>query len=129
MNDSTQFPTAKDVKVFVPAKDFAVSLEFYKQLGWQENFVADDGGIAELELAGQRFYLQNYYNKVWASNFMLHLTVDDANAWHKHATEIIENGNYGVAKTKAPKEESYGALVAHIWDPCGVLIHCAEFLN
>jgi hypothetical protein len=29
----------KDVKIFVPAKDFKLSLCFYKLLGWKENWV------------------------------------------------------------------------------------------
>lgn len=130
MDKDLQLPTATDVKVFVPAKDFKVSLAFYKALGWQENFVADDEEIAELELAGNRFYLQNHYNKVWAENFMLHLTVDDANAWYQHALKVVdENSDFSKVKIREPQEESYGALVTHILDPSGVLIHCAQFLS
>jgi len=129
MDKDIKLPTAKDVKVFVPAKDFGLSLEFYKLLGWQENFVNDDEGIAELELAGHRFYLQNHYNKTWAENFMLHLTVDDANAWYQHVVQIMDKGDFPNVKVRAPQEESYGALVTHILDPSGVLIHCAEFLE
>ena len=50
-------PKANDVKTFVPAMNFGESLKFYKALGWQVIFKADDGGLAELELADCRFYL------------------------------------------------------------------------
>ena len=56
-------PIASDVKVFVPAMNFRQSLEFYKAMGWNINWRADDS-LAELELADCRFYLQNYYNEV-----------------------------------------------------------------
>ncbi len=122
-------PRANDVKTFVPALNFGESLEFYKALGWQVNFKADDGGLAELELADCRFYLQDYYNKDWANNFMLHITVDDAKAWWGHASKAIDAGNYKYARLKKPEEQSYGALVTFVWDPSGVLLHFAEYLS
>lgn len=64
----------KDVKIFLPAKDFKVSLDFYIMLGWKENWIKS-GELAELELAGSRFYLQNYFVKKWAYNFMIYMLV------------------------------------------------------
>lgn len=120
--------TAKDVKMFVPALDFAKSLQFYEALGWQVNWVADDNGLAILELANGRFYLQNYYNKEWADNFMMHIVVDDAHAWWEHANSVIATGNYKFARMQKPKEEPYGAVVTYVWDPSGVLLHFAQFV-
>ncbi len=122
-------PIAKDIKVFVPAMNFSESLEFYKALGWQVNFQAEDDSLAELELANCRFYLQNYYNKDWANNFMMLIKVDDAKAWWEHASKVIEAGNYKYARLKEPKEQSYGALVTFVWDPSGVLLHFAEYYS
>ncbi len=120
---------ASDIKVFVPAMNFKESLQFYTAMGWQANFVTDDESLAELELADCRFYLQNYYNKDWANNFMMHITIEDAQAWWQHATKVIEEGGYKYARLNEPKEESYGALVTHVWDPSGVLLHFAQPLN
>ncbi len=120
---------ASDVKVFVPAMNFQESLRFYKALGWQENFRSGSDDLAELELADCRFYLQNYYNKDWANNFMLHITVEDARAWWERASTVIAAGNYKYARLTEPNEQSYGALVTHVWDPSGVLLHFAQFLN
>jgi predicted lactoylglutathione lyase len=120
-------PTASDVKVFVPARNFQESLEFYEALGWKVNFRAEDDGIAELELVGCRFYLQNYYNKEWADNFMLHVTVENAQDWWQHASSVIADGGYKSARVKKPQEQPYGALVTHVWDPSGVLLHFAQY--
>ncbi len=122
-------PTASDVKVFVPAKNFSESLAFYSKLGWQLNWQADDNSLAELELGGQRFYLQNYYNKAWADNFMMNISVNDALAWWQHANHVIEEGNYKFARLQEPQEQSYGALVTFVWDPSGVLLHFAQSLE
>lgn len=104
--------------------NFAESLDFYTALGWAKNW--QDDGLAELELANNRFYLQNYYNKAWANNFMMHITVNDAKAWWQHASQVIKEGNWKYARLREPKEESYGAVVTYVWDPSGVLLHFAQ---
>jgi hypothetical protein len=68
-------PTASDVRVFVPAKDFSISKAFYKALGWKLNW--EDAELAEMEIADRRFLLQNYYKKEWADNLMIHVSIDD----------------------------------------------------
>lgn len=120
-------PTATDIKVFVPAMNFQESLKFYTVLGWTTNW--QDDSLAELELANCRFYLQNYYNKEWANNFMMHITVEDAKAWWQHASQVINDGNWKYARLREPKEESYGSLVTYVWDPSGVLLHFAQPLG
>ncbi|MEZ4587107.1 MAG: hypothetical protein R2909_11960 [Gemmatimonadales bacterium] len=117
-------PTARDVKVFVPTKDLDESLEFYQALGWRCNW--REGGLAEIELAATRLYLQGYYAKEWAENFMIYVVVDDAAAWHRHARTVLESGRFPTARATPPKREDYGALVSYVWDPAGVLIHLAQ---
>ena len=120
-------PKASDIKVFVPAMDFVQSTKFYEAMGWNVNWRADDDSLAEPELAGSRLYLQNYYNEDWANYFMMHITVDDAQAWWKHASRVIEDGGYQPARVREPQEQSYGALVTFVWDPSGVLLHFAQY--
>lgn len=84
-------PTALDMKVFVPTKDFEESLTFYLQLGWTKNW--SDRSLAELELAGHRLFLQKYYNKDWANNFMMYIDVEDAKAWYDHILLVLEEHN------------------------------------
>jgi hypothetical protein len=78
---------ASDVRVFMPAKDFATSKAFYTALGWKVTEI--DGELAVLELADRHLYLQNYYVKDWAENFMIHITVEDAQAWHFAGAKTI----------------------------------------
>ena len=113
-----------DIKVFVPAKDFQLSLSFYQNLGWQTLGLHDK--LAELELGGFRFFLQDYYNKDWANNFMFYINVEGAQAWYEHITEVIEKGNYGKARVNPPKLQSHGDIVTHAWDPFGVLLHFTQ---
>ncbi|MBN9429022.1 MAG: hypothetical protein J0H09_21185 [Burkholderiales bacterium] len=114
-----------DIRVFVPAKDFALSKNFYLALGWTETW--SDANLALMEAASHRFYLQNYYAKEWAENFMLHVSVNDARAWHEHASASIASNRFPGARVGGPKQEPYGALVTYVWDPSGVLIHFAQW--
>ncbi|MEM7130424.1 MAG: VOC family protein [Chloroflexota bacterium] len=117
-------PIATDLKVFTPTRDFNESLQFYTTLGWQLNW--QDAGLAEIELAGTRLYLQNYYTKEWAENFMIYVSVDDAQAWYDHVHTILQKGEFISARVEPPKKESYGAIVTYMWDPCGILVHFAQ---
>ncbi|MEM7018736.1 MAG: VOC family protein [Pseudomonadota bacterium] len=113
------------IRTFVPAKDFEISKSFYLDLGWE--IIWDDDHLAVMENADQCFYLQNYYVKDWADNFMLHVSVDDAESWKQHVSKLIEKGKYPGIRVDGPKQESYGALVTYVWDPSGILIHFAQW--
>ena len=115
---------ASDIKTFVGSRNFDESREFYVALGWKVNF--DAGDLAELELGDCRFYLQDYYQRQWCENSMLHITVEDSEAWHRHVESVVTSGSYGAARVKVPEIQDYGALVTHVWDPVGVLLHFAQ---
>jgi uncharacterized glyoxalase superfamily protein PhnB len=117
-------PAASDLKVFVPAKDFGVSKRFYTALGFHANW--EEGDLAEFEIAGVRFLLQNLYEPTWANCCALHVRVDDAAAWAGHAHAVIASGDYPGARVEGPRDESWGFRVTYVWDPSGVLIHFAE---
>lgn len=119
-------PTARDVKVFVPANDFATSRRFYAALGWHENW-HHESGLAEIELAGRRMFLQDFYAKDWAENFMLYVNVDDADAWYEHAKAVVEA--FEGTRVAEPKDEPHGDRVTYVWDPSGVLLHFAQGLG
>jgi hypothetical protein len=109
----------KDFKVYMPAKDFELSKRFYTALGFKMS--PGWGGTADFELNGCRFRLQDYYVEQWASNFMVVIGVDDAQAWYEHARAIVESGEFAGARVKAP-EAVDSSTVFHVWDPSGVLL-------
>lgn len=117
-------PNASDTKPFVPAQDFDASLNFYLALGWTLNWQTD--GLVELELADSRLLLQDFYVEAWAHNWMLYVVVEDADAWHRHACDVIATQSHGSARTQPPCLDDHGALVTYVWDPSGVLIHFAQ---
>ena len=118
---------ATDIRIFVPAMDFEKSLRFYTLLGWKVKY--QDDKLAELELADCRFWLQNYYVRDWANNFMFQVSVEDAQAWYDHVSKILEEENFEFARLNPPKKESYGAITTPVWDPSGVLIYFSQYLD
>lgn len=118
-------PPIDDVRPFVGARDFALSLRFYEALGW--TCVWRDGGLALLELGGHRLYLQDHYVRDWVENSMLVVTVDGASNWFDHVTAVLGSGDFGDARVAAPRHEDWGATVTSVWDPSGVLLHFTQF--
>lgn len=110
-------PTIRDLKAYVPAKDFETSKRFYSALGFTMS--EGWGGTADFELNGWRFRLQNYYVVDWASNFMIVMRVDDVDAWHRLATEVAPAFT-GVRVTEI--EDVGDSRVLHVVDPSGVLL-------
>jgi hypothetical protein len=116
-------PTASDVRVFVPAKDLSISKAFYKALGWKLN-----GRTQSLPRwrSPMAIFIAELLQKEWANNFMIHVWINDAQAWYELASSIVRTGQYLDAKASPPAPQAYGALVTHVWDPSGVLLHLAQ---
>lgn len=118
--------TVTDLRPFIPAKDFVLCKRFYADLGWVTKDVGD--GLALVRLADQQhFYIQNYYNKDVAENCMLHVTVEDAQAWYQHVTTVLRNGKFADARVQPPKLQPYDAIVTFVHDPSGVLLHLCQW--
>ena len=115
-----------DIRSFIGSKDFYVSRDFYVNLGWNVTFDSDN--LRVMELGGRYFYLQKYYHKDWCNNTMLHVSVQDVDAWYEHVQQRFEAHElYQIGRiSDPPKDEGYGR-VFHVWDPAGVLIHFAQF--
>ena len=111
--------TIRDLKAYVPAKDFELSKRFYAALGF--NMTPGWGDTADFELNGHRFRLQDYYVKDWANNFMIVMGVDDIEAWHQRARAVVDSGEFRGTKV-APPEPVDDSSVMHVWDPSGVLL-------
>ncbi|TAM57649.1 MAG: glyoxalase [Rhodanobacter sp.] len=108
-----------NLKPYVPAKNFELSKRFYQALG----FAMSDGwgGTADFELNGHAFRLQDYYVQDWANNFMFVIGVNDVEAWHQRALELLNSNTFDGMRIKPP-EPLEDWLVLHVTDPSGVLL-------
>ncbi len=113
-----------DLKAFVPAKDPALSRQFYLDLGFRQNWANDQ--IAEFQIGSFRFFLQNFYARGHAENFMMSLTVADVDQWWQHIQSIQLAQKYPGITAKAPALQPWGLRVLFLSDPGGVLWHIVE---
>jgi uncharacterized glyoxalase superfamily protein PhnB len=77
-------------------------------LGFVLAWSSDD--LAYLRHGNSTFLLQNFYNKTHADNFMMHLLVQDVDAWWR----------YGLT-AEPPADRPWGMRDFVIVDPTGVL--------
>ena len=117
-------PDIRALRPFLPAKDFVTSLRFYKAIGFEAYSIGE--ATAELRLGQHSFLLQGYYVKEWAENMMMHVLVQDVQAWWRHIESLALASHFDVRPPIAPRGESWGLTVAYVFDPCGVLWHFAQ---
>ena len=119
----------KDITQFVPAKDIELSRRFYLKLGCKQNY--ELGKFSQFELCGCRFYLQDFYVKEHAENYMMHFSVNDVDSWYQLVNEVL--ADFPVSDGGSPRlvtplqEEASGAKSFQLADPTSVLITFAQF--
>lgn len=112
-----------EIKAFVPAQDFALSRRFYQDLGFTVAWSDDD--LAYIRHGDSSFLLQNFYNPEHAGNFMMHMLVEDVDAWWDHIEKQELAKKYGV-KAEPPEDRPWGLRDFIIVDPTGVLWRIAQ---
>lgn len=112
-----------ELKPFVPARDYALSQQFYRDIGF--TLASDGDGIAYFHHGETSFLLQDFYVRELADNLMLHLLVADVDAWHAHldAARIVES--YGVRMTPVV-QQPWRMRDFTLTDPSGVLWRIAQ---
>ncbi len=118
--------TTSHLRPFVPAKDFAVSRAFYRELGARELWSSPD--MVLLQLGDSQFYLQDAYVKAWAENTMLFLKVPDLETCWQELRALDLINRYPGTRWKEPTDYDWGLREIHLIDPAGVLWHFARDL-
>ena len=113
---------AKDIRIFIPSKDFEESKSFYQALGFAMEYASDELSI--FESGDCTFFLKNSYNEDLANNLMLQLIVLDIN----EVFETISNIDGFDFKFESIKQERWGK-VFYLWGPSGELWHITELSN
>jgi catechol 2,3-dioxygenase-like lactoylglutathione lyase family enzyme len=110
--------TTIEVKAFVPSRDFALSKRFYQDFGFDLAWSSNE--LAYFHHGNSSFLLQNFYVKEHADNFMMHLLVEDVEAWWVHVQSNGLATKYGV-KVAPPEDRPWGIRDFVVVDPTGVL--------
>lgn len=108
-----------ELKVFLPARDFTLSQQFYKDLGFVSPWSSDE--LAYFHHGDHcAFLLQNFYVKEFAENLMMHLLVEDADAWYAKVRDSGLAAHYGV-RCSALEDQPWKMRDFTLHDPSGVL--------
>ena len=107
-----------EIKAFVPARDFELSKRFYGDLGFEIPWSSDD--LAYLHAGSASFLLQKFYNREHAGNFMMHLLVEDVEAWWRHVVAQELAKRYDV-HAEPPEDRPWAIRDFVLTDPAGVL--------
>ena len=112
-----------EIKAFVPARDFVLSKRFYQDLGF--TLAWSDENLAYFHHGDSSFLLQNFPEGGSPENFMMHLLVEDVDAWWHYVQdqELIEK--YGL-KAEPPADRPWGMRDFVIVDPTSVLWRIAQ---
>ncbi|MCP1293165.1 MULTISPECIES: VOC family protein [Chromobacterium] len=107
-----------EIKAFVPARDYALSQRFYADLGFEQK--SDSHGVSYFVHGQCSFLLQDFYHPQLAENLVLHLLVDDVDAWHRQwlAQGVAERYP---AKIGPLVDQPWGMRDFCLHDPSGVL--------
>ena len=110
-----------EIKAFVPAKNFALSMEFYEALGFTRASVFED--IAYFHCGESSFLLQDFFVEEHAANYQMHLLVENVDAWHEKAKAVAERFNVKVGE---PENQPWAMRDFTLFDPSGVLWRIAQ---
>jgi catechol 2,3-dioxygenase-like lactoylglutathione lyase family enzyme len=112
-----------EIKAFVPAKDFELSKRFYQDIGF--TLASEGGGVAYFHHQNVGFLLQDFYVKEFADNLMMHLLVEDVDAWWDKMQSANIAMQYGV-KVGAIEQQPWRMRDFVMADPSGVLWRIGE---
>ena len=106
-----------EIKAFVPAKNFELSKQFYLDLGF--TLASEGGGVAYFHFGHVSFLLQDFCTEALAENFMMHLLVEDVQAWWRHVHVTGVPSRYGVSVTEM-EDQPWRMRDFCLQDPSGV---------
>jgi uncharacterized glyoxalase superfamily protein PhnB len=107
-----------EIKAFVPARDFELSKHFYQDWGFK--MASEGGGIAYFHWGGASFLLQDFCAEGLGENFMMHILVEDVEAWRQQALASGIALRYGTKITEI-ENQPWRMRDFCVIDPSGVL--------
>lgn len=115
---------AKSIRPFIGAKNYAVSRQFYQDLGFQESILS--ANMSYFHTDGLGFYLQDAYVKDWIGNTMIFMEVEDVKRFWDELLALKLVAKYADIKLVPVRELDWGRE-CFLHDPSGILWHFGEF--
>lgn len=116
----------KSIRPFIGAKDYQLSRNFYRDLGFEERVLSADMSLFKTEQIG--FYLQDAYVKDWIDNTMVFVEVDSVDRYWEELLALDLTEKYNGVKLTPIRTYDWGKE-CFLHDPSGILWHFGEFNN
>jgi catechol 2,3-dioxygenase-like lactoylglutathione lyase family enzyme len=116
----------KSIRTFIGAKNYQISRDFYRDIGFQEVVLSADMSYFNME--GLGFYLQNAYVKDWVNNSMIFMEVVDLQKFWAHLVALNLDEKYENVILLPIRELDWGKE-CFLHDPSGILWHFGTFNN
>jgi catechol 2,3-dioxygenase-like lactoylglutathione lyase family enzyme len=117
---------AKSIRPFIGAKDFDLSREFYRDLGFHETVLSNNMSVFKTD--GLAFYLQDAFIQDWVDNTMVFLEVQDVALYWNELVSLGLAMKYNDVRLTPIKQYDWGKE-CFIHDPSGILWHIGEFFT
>jgi hypothetical protein len=114
----------KSIRPFIGAKNFELSRNFYRDLGFEEIVLFPDMSL--FRTGGLGFYLQDAYVKDWVDNTMIFLEVEDVDGYWKELLSLDLTAKYKGVRLEPIRKNDWGSE-CFLHDPSGILWHFGEF--
>jgi catechol 2,3-dioxygenase-like lactoylglutathione lyase family enzyme len=115
---------AISIRPFIGAKNFEVSRNFYRDLGFEESILFTNMSYFKTE--GLGFYLQDAYVQDWIDNSMIFLEVEDVERYWDDLLALDLPTKYKQVKLTPIREYEWGRE-CYLHDPSGILWHFGQF--
>ena len=116
---------SNSIRTFIGAKDFGLSRQFYRELGFVEFTISEKMSYFQVN-ENMGFYLQKYFVKDWVDNSMVFLEVNDVEKCHTDISERELPSKYSNVRLSDIKDDDWGREF-FLHDPSGVLWHFGSF--
>jgi hypothetical protein len=115
---------ALSIRPFIGAKNYELSRNFYRDLGFQESILTQNMSLFKTE--GLGFYLQDAYVQDWIDNTMIFLEVEDVDRYWNELLALDLTSKYKGVKLTPIRDYDWGRE-SFLHDPSGILWHFGEF--
>ncbi|MGE8362957.1 VOC family protein [Pseudomonas sp.] len=113
-----------ELKTFVPARDYERSKAFYLAMGFKPGWADDQ--LAYFSHGDHcAFLLKNFYVKELADNFVMHLLLEDVDAWWDALVQAKLDERFG-SHLVPPQDQPWRMREFMVTDPSGVLWRIAQ---